>query len=106
MQHVPLVMSNGLTAAGKSGDVAEAKGATGQLATWAPPPGLLEYVHVPGHAPGHVAILHRTSSSLIPADVIINAAIGGLLGGLPWKHNPPMLAFPPPGAHEFSALYF
>ncbi|BDA41208.1 probable metallo-hydrolase YflN [Coccomyxa sp. Obi] len=79
---------------GKSGDVAEAKGATGQAATWAPPAGLLEYVHVPGHAPGHVAMLHRPSSSLLPADVITNTT----LGSPPWKHTPPSLAFPPPGS--------
>ena len=86
---------SGVFAAGKSGDVAEMKGATGQSATWAPPQGLLEYVHVPGHAPGHVALLHRPSSSLLPADVITNTTLSP-----PWMHKPPKLAFPPPGTLE------
>ncbi len=80
--------------AGERGDVAEAKGAAGQAPAWVLPAGLLEYVHVPGHSPGHVAFLHRPSSSLLPADVIVNIGGGGYFG----LHTPPKLGLPPAGA--------
>ena len=80
---------------GKHGDVSEAKGAAGQALAWTPPAGLLDYVHVPGHAPGQLAFLHRPSSSLLPADVICNmGSTGAFFGGA----KPASLGFPPPGA--------
>ena len=84
--------------AGERGDLSEAKGAAGQAPAWVPRAGLLEYVHVPGHSPGHVAFLHRPSSSLLPADVIVNIGGGGYFG-LP---TPPKLGLPPAGAPGLS----
>ena len=81
--------------------MAEAKGAAGQAPAWVPRAGLLEYVHIPGHSPGHVAFLHRPSSSLLPADVIVNIGGGGYFG----LHTPPKLGLPPAGApHLFRYL--
>ena len=71
--------------------MAELKGATGQAPKWAPPEGLLEYVRVPGHAPGQMALLHKPSGSLLMADTLANLG-GGLL-----KKAPPQLGLVPPG---------
>ena len=36
----------------------------------------LEVVHVPGHAPGHVALIHHNSKSIINGDVLFLNSIG------------------------------
>ena len=77
--------------AGEEGDVSEVKGATGQPPKWAPPKGLLQYVRVPGHAPGQMAFLHKPSGSLLMADAVANVG-GGLL-----QKQPPQLGLVPPG---------
>lgn len=43
-----------LGTAGETGDISDAKGASGQKATWAIPKGIISFYHSPGHAPGHV----------------------------------------------------
>lgn len=78
--------------------MAELKGATGQAPKWAPSEGLLEYVRVPGHAPGQMALLHKPSGSLLMADTLANLG-GGLL-----KKAPPQLGLVPPGVIPFTAL--
>ena len=83
---------------GEAGDVAELKGATGQAPKWAPPERLLEYVRVPGHAPGQMALLHKPSGSLLMADTLANLG-GGLL-----KKAPPQLGLVPPGVMPFTAM--
>lgn len=35
-----------------------------------------EIIHVPGHAPGHVALIHHASKSVISGDVLFNGSIG------------------------------
>lgn len=37
-------------------------------------PGGLRAVHVPGHSPGHVALLHEASGVLVPGDAVMNLA--------------------------------
>lgn len=37
-------------------------------------PGGLRVVHVPGHSPGHVALLHAASGVLVPGDAVVNLA--------------------------------
>lgn len=37
-------------------------------------PGGLRAVHVPGHSPGHVALLHAASGVLVPGDAVVNLA--------------------------------
>lgn len=37
-------------------------------------PGGLQVVHLPGHSPGHVALLHRETGVLIPGDAVMNLA--------------------------------
>lgn len=71
--------------------MSEVRGGTGQAPQWVPPKGLLEYVRVPGHAPGQMAVLHKPSRSLLMADTIAN-----LGGGLVQK-KPPQLCLVPPG---------
>ena len=71
--------------------MSEVKGATGQPPKWAPPKGLLQYVRVPGHAPGQLAFLHKPSGSLLMADTVANMG-GGLL-----QKQPPRLGLVPPG---------
>ena len=81
-----------LPAAGESGDMSEVKGATGQAPQWAPAKGLLEYVRMPGHAPGQIVLLHKPTASLLAADTITN-----LRGGFLHK-TAPQLGFAPPGS--------
>ena len=77
--------------AGEEGDVSEVRGATGQAPNWVPPKGVLEYVRVPGHAPGQMAFLHKPSGSLLMADTIANLG-GGLI-----QKKAPQLGLVPPG---------
>ena len=44
-------------ASGESGDIADAKGPSGQKPAWAAPRGTVSFHHGPGHAPGHVRSL-------------------------------------------------
>jgi glyoxylase-like metal-dependent hydrolase (beta-lactamase superfamily II) len=37
-------------------------------------PGGLRVVHLPGHSPGHVALLHEATGVLIPGDAVMNLA--------------------------------
>jgi glyoxylase-like metal-dependent hydrolase (beta-lactamase superfamily II) len=37
-------------------------------------PGGLRVVHVPGHSPGHVALLHQATGVLVPGDSVVNLA--------------------------------
>jgi glyoxylase-like metal-dependent hydrolase (beta-lactamase superfamily II) len=37
-------------------------------------PGGLRVVHVPGHSPGHVALLHEATGVLLPGDAVVNLA--------------------------------
>lgn len=37
-------------------------------------PGGLRAVHVPGHSPGHVALLHEAGGVLVPGDAVVNLA--------------------------------
>lgn len=76
--------------------MAEVHGAAGQKPKWAPPEGLLEYVRVPGHSPGHLAFLHKPSGSLLAADTFCNL---GRAGGLFSKASPPKLSRVPLGAY-------
>ena len=72
--------------------MSEVKGATGQAPQWAPAEGLLEYVRMPGHAPGQMVLLHKPTASLLAADTITN-----LRGGFLHK-TAPQLGFAPPGS--------
>ena len=36
----------------------------------------LEVIHVPGHAPGHIALVHHDSKSIINGDVLFRSSIG------------------------------
>lgn len=76
------------TAAGKRGDVSEVKGAAGQAPAWAPSPGLLEYVHVPGHSPGQVQAHkeHLTLSMRGELILIQDARAANVSEGHPCKH--------------------
>lgn len=71
--------------------MSEVKGATGQPPKWAPPKGLLQYVRVPGHAPGQMAFIHKPSGSLLMADTMANVG-GGIL-----QKQSPKLGLVPPG---------
>ena len=64
--------------------------ATGNPAKWQLHHGLLDYVHVPGHAPGQIVLIHKATSTLLAADVITN-----LRSGLGWN-SAPQLIYPPP----------
>ena len=75
---------------GDGGDVAEMESASENLSEWRLRHSLLEYVHMPGHAPGQVVLLHKATSTLLAADVITN-----LRNGLKWK-SVPQLIYPPP----------
>ena len=81
-----------LPASGKSGDMSEVKGAAGQAPQWAPTEGLLEFAHMPGHAPGQIVMLHKPTASLLAADTITN-----LRGGFLHK-SAPQPGFAPPGS--------
>ena len=81
-----------MPAAGESGDMSEVKGAAGQAPQWAPAKGLLEYVRMPGHAPGQIVLLHKPTASLLAADTVTNLR-GGLLNKIA-----PQLGFAPPGS--------
>jgi glyoxylase-like metal-dependent hydrolase (beta-lactamase superfamily II) len=37
-------------------------------------PGGLRAVHLPGHSPGHVALLHEETGVLVPGDAVMNLA--------------------------------
>ncbi|CAL5224919.1 g7685 [Coccomyxa viridis] len=66
--------SRALLLRGKSGDLADARGPAGTAAKWLPPKGVISWHHVPGHAPGQVAFIHKPSKSLLTADVISHMA--------------------------------
>ena len=53
--------------------------------------GGLRVIHTPGHSPGHVALLHEDSRTLLVGDAISTAAP-------PWKPVPPPSATTPPNA--------
>ncbi len=58
------------TIQGSSGDVADALSG---LVTGAPswlPKGIIEYVHTPGHAPGHLVFVHKPTKSVIAGDAM------------------------------------
>ncbi len=48
-----------------------------------------EYVHVPGHSPGHVVFLRRRDGVLISGDAVITAPLGGLLPAVQRLSLPP-----------------
>ncbi|KAK9864869.1 hypothetical protein WJX84_012050 [Apatococcus fuscideae] len=55
------------------GDVSSAlSAAIPDVSSWLPPD-FLEYVLTPGHAPGHVAFVHKPTSSLLAGDVLVHA---------------------------------
>lgn len=45
-------------------------------------PLLYRYIHIPGHAPGHLALLHQPSSTLLPGDAVIPSLASRLLPGV------------------------
>lgn len=70
-------------AEGESGDVADALRAstlTKKAMRWLPR-GLLRYVHVPGHTPGSMALLHLPSKTLLAGDAVVPRR--GWAGGRP-----------------------
>ncbi|CAL8463778.1 g3312 [Coccomyxa elongata] len=79
-----LPASRVLLVRGTNGDVADARGPSGQKPAWPLPRGIITFHHGPGHAPGHVSYLHKPSGSLVAGDVF------GNLG------NPPKITLPPP----------
>ena len=79
--------------------MSEVKGATGQPPQWAPPKGLLQYVRVPGHAPGQMAFIHKPSASLLMADTIAN-----MCGGFVQKQPPKLVLVPPGKDQSFSII--
>ncbi|BDA48329.1 probable metallo-hydrolase YflN [Coccomyxa sp. Obi] len=78
-----LPASRVLLVRGTNGDIADAKGPSGQKPAWPSPRGIITFHHGPGHAPGHVSYLHIPSGSLVAGDVF------GNLG------NPPKITLPP-----------
>ncbi|CAK0787724.1 hypothetical protein CVIRNUC_010946 [Coccomyxa viridis] len=79
--------SKALLLRGKSGDVADVKGPAGNNAQWLPRQGTLKWQHVPGHAPGQVALIHKPSQSMIPGDAVAHMAAKA--GGTPEISLPP-----------------
>lgn len=85
-----------LPASGQSGDMSEVKGAAGQAPQWAPAEGLLEFTHMPGHAPGQIVLLHKPTASLLAADALTNLRSGFLHKTAPQPgFAPPGIAYPP-----------
>ncbi len=64
-------MHNVAGASGESGDLSDAKGPSGQKPAWAIPKGVVSFHHSPGHAPGHVRLIHTSLPALPLALVIV-----------------------------------
>ena len=51
-----------------------------------------EYVHVPGHSPGHVVFFRRRDRVLIAGDVVLTAPLLGMLTAVKKVSRPPWIA--------------
>ena len=60
---------------GPEGDVSTLQDAKGQAPAWIPPANVLKYLHVPGHSPGQMSLLHVPSKSLLPADAFTHKPV-------------------------------
>lgn len=81
---------------GAAGDVADLSNGGGKPA-WTPTPGVLGFIHTPGHAPGHVVYVHKPTKALLSGDALTYTP--PLLGGPPIVNlGPPLYTYNCPEA--------
>ena len=76
VQALPDLSGRTLVLQGSTGDLADVSWGDNKPA-WILPRDILKFVHVPGHAPGRLALIHKPSHSLLLGDAVTHMNVTG-----------------------------